>query len=168
MGGGGRKWEGWGEVGGDRRRAEFLGSPSFPCLNPTCNNENFFVFPGDNPEWNEMVQKQTDKWKLMLKHYIIDRGNHPVLVVHFEDLKRDTFTEITRMLDFIQFPYSNHTLEQRLQDGYTQFRRRHRDHFEHYTEEQRELLNSAIRDIIRQLRMNSITDLIGLQQYLRL
>ena len=125
------------------------------------------LFPGANPEWNEMVLKQTGKWKLMMKNYLINHGDHPVLVVRFEDLKRDAFTEIKRVLDFIQFPYSDHTLEQRIQDGYTHFHRNHTDLFEHYTVEQREHLNSVIRDIIRLLHLNGKADIIGLQQYLR-
>ena len=103
----------------------------------------------------------------MMEHYIIDPGDHPVLVVRFEDLKSDTVTEVKKMLDFFEFSYSEARLEERLQKGYTQFFRSHDDHFEHYTKEQTAHVNKAIRTIIARLRENDVMDSIGLPLYLR-
>ena len=114
-----------------------------------------------------MVLNQTSKWMLMMEHYIIDPGDHPVLVIRFEDLKRDAVTEIKKMLDFLEFPYSEVKLEERLREGYAQFLRGHDDHFEHYTKEQTAHVNEAIRRIIKRLRENDVMDSIGLPLYLR-
>ena len=114
-----------------------------------------------------MVLNQTSKWMLMMEHFIIDPGDHPVLVVRFEDLKRDIVTEVKKMLDFLEFPYLEARLEERLQKGYTQFLRSHDDHFEHYTKEQTAHVNKAIRTIITRLRENDIMDSIGLPLYLQ-
>ena len=114
-----------------------------------------------------MVLNQTSKWMLMMEHYVIDPGDHPVLVVRFEDLKKDAVTEVKKMLDFLEFPYSELELEERVRDGYTQFLRSHKDHFDHYTKEQTAHINKAIRTVIKRLQENNVMDSIGLLLYLR-
>ena len=114
-----------------------------------------------------MVLNQTSKWMLMMEHYVIDPGDHPVLVVRFEDLKSDAVTEVKKMLDFLEFPYSELELKERVRDGYTQFLRSHKDRFDHYTKEQTAHINKAIRTVIKRLQENNVMDSIGLPLYLR-
>ena len=90
------------------------------------------------------------KWATMVNSNILVsliRYKHPVLVVRYEDLKRDEAGEVRRMLEFLQVAYS----EERLGASYTHFYRNHTDTFKHFTPEQKNLINAKIKSIGKKL-----------------
>ena len=78
------------------------------------------------------------KWKTLLSWVINSTEHHPTLVVRYEDVKQNTIREVKRMLDFLQFPYREEVMEERLEKDFSKFRRKHRGSFEHFTTQQRE------------------------------
>ena len=103
----------------------------------------------------------------MVNHLLINStaGNHPVLLVKYEDLKRDAWGEVERMVDFLgeeMLPGA----EQMLRDGFQTFHRNHNYTFDHYTQDQIKYINSVIMRVAKQLELNGITYL-HVRKYIR-
>ena len=68
------------------------------------------------------------------------------------------------MLDFLQFPYKEEVMEERLEKDFRQFRRKHRGSFEHFTTKQREhvmkYVQSTRTDLEQQLHVT-----FGIEKY---
>ena len=107
-----------------------------------------------------------ESWEAMVNHLLINNtGGRPVLLVKYEDLKRDTCDEVKRMVSFLgeeMLPGA----EQMLQDGFQTFHRNHTYAFNHYTQDQIEYINSVIIRVAKQLELNSI-DYLHVRKYLR-
>ena len=93
----------------------------------------------------------------------MNTAKHPVLVVRYEDLKRDEAGEVRRMLEFLQVAYS----EERLGASYSHFYRNHTDTFEHFTPEQKQFVNRVIVQCSEEMESMGITDWLHLKQYVR-
>ena len=104
------------------------------------------------------------KWKTLFSWVINSTEHHPTLVVRYEDLKQNTIREVKRMLDFLQFPYKEEVMEERLEKDFSQFRRKHRGSFEHFTTQQREhvmkCVQSSRTELEQQLHMT-----FGIEEY---
>lgn len=105
-----------------------------------------FVSPhaGSQPGWDRNVRYLTTKWRLMVSSNLVRKETRPILVVFYEDLKRDMATDLKRMLDFLEHPYTPAQLNTTMQEGYTSYYRNHTDTFEHYTTEQKAFVNKVI------------------------
>ena len=131
----------------------------------------FLHYAGKNPEWEAIIHKQAKKWKNMIYNHVIKRKpTHPLLVVRYEDLKRDSVREVQRMLDFLDIIVERDELLQRLQQN--SFNRYHRNHtrssqFNPYTPAQIKYWNSVISDTVNILRSNGISNFVPLKSYLR-
>ena len=132
---------------------------------------NFLQFVGENPEWEAIIHKQAKRWKSMIHNFVVKRKPiHPLLVVRYEDLKRDSVRQVQRMLDFLDITIERDELLQRLQQN--SFSKYHRNHtrssqFNPYTPAQIKYWNSVILDMENSLRSNGITNFIPLSGYLR-
>ena len=80
----------------------------------------------------------------MVSSNLVRKEARPVLVVFYEDLKRDTATDLKSMLDFLDYPYNTAQLNSTVQEGYSSYYRNHTDTFEHYTPEQKAFVNKVI------------------------
>ena len=105
-------------------------------------------------------------WERTVLAWVSNNHNHPVLVVKYEDLKKDTLTEVKRMLDFLQVPYSESRLTEVVFRGYSMYKRQHVEKFDHYTTEQREVVRSAIERVSRTLHENSLLVKANVSSYL--
>ncbi len=98
--------------------------------------------------WNTLVHTGGNRWQRTLLNWVgsARQLNHPLLVVHYEDLLADTVKEVSRMLDFLHQDYSRTELATKLKDGYGKFHRSHSaaDDYDHYTKDQRLYINSMI------------------------
>lgn len=63
------------------------------------------------------------------------------------------------MLEFIKFPYYEEKLMSAVKNGYSSFYRNHTDSFQHFTSDQRTLVNNGIVDIANRLRARNFTDI---------
>ena len=86
--------------------------------------------------------------------------------MYFEDLKANVTGEVERMLDFLQVSYSREQVEERLEQNFTLFKRRHHREFEHYTTEQRAYITQVIAKTKQELENNNSTGIIQIERYL--
>ena len=94
---------------------------------------------------------------------MVDNHNHSVLVIRYEDLKKDVSGNLRRMLDFLQVPYT----EQRLQEvGFKEFKRNHSEEFDHYAREQRDFVRSVINDTLSVLKARGLSSVCNIEEYL--
>ncbi len=82
------------------------------------------------------------------------RLNKPLLVVRYEDMKKDKVEQVSRMLDFLQQDYNRTELAARLEDEFDKFHRSHtaEDNYDHYTEKQRAYVRFLIKSTANKLQ----------------
>lgn len=90
----------------------------------------------DNPEWRRYAlsagyryQRTVERWLKVLKI--------PTIVVRYEDLVKDTRTQLQRMLDFLQYPYTEKRLDCVVNHPVETFHRTHYHEFDPFTTRQR-------------------------------
>lgn len=67
-------------------------------------------------------------------------------MVSYEQLKANIETELRRMLEFLQVPYSASKLKSVAQQDYTKYKRQKKSEFKHYTWEQEEYVREVIQE----------------------
>ena len=60
-------------------------------------------------------------------------GHIPVIVVKYEDLLRDTRTQLRRMLNFLEFPYTEERLDCVINHQVQTFHRKHAHNFDPFS-----------------------------------
>ena len=89
-----------------------------------------------------------------------------MLVVRFEDIKRDRVGQVEKMLNFLNFEYTHTDIPDKIQEDFTMFRRDHDiDQFEHYTVRQRRLVNTYILRTARELKRYDTNNSFRLEEY---
>ena len=93
---------------------------------------------------------------------------YPLLVLRYEDLKRDSLIQVFRMLDFLNVHYDRTEIERRLQDDFSAVRRNHTCDFEHYTEEQKVYVRNMLSSTITELQSMGVDyEELHLEEYLQ-
>ena len=119
---------------------------------------------GSNELWGEFVLRQARRWKTMLMNWVINRKQHPVLVVKYESLQNDSITESKRILDFLGLGYG--TLHpQKLNDSLQTFHRKHSNQFDHYTPFQRNFVRSVVTETVKLLQDCDLSEVIDIKDY---
>ena len=94
----------------------------------------------------------------------------PLLVVRFEDLKSDWMAEVKKMLKFLQVPYSDEILQNRMGQGYTKFQRPHhhdnRDNLDHFNPELKQFVLDSVQDVCDKLKKTGVGETYGIEEYL--
>lgn len=122
---------------------------------------------GNNDGWTKMVKRETENWEQMVNHLVIKSFSQPVLVVRYEDVKEDAVREVKKMLEFLKFTdISDKDVETRLKTDFQNFYRNHTYSFDHYTSEQKQYVNNAIRRVQDRITRFNI-NFIPLEQYIR-
>ena len=70
------------------------------------------------------------------------------------------------MLDFLQVSYSGEQVEERLEQGFTLFKRSHHEEFEHYTTKQKAYITQMIAKTKREMENSGSTGVIQIERYL--
>ena len=83
-----------------------------------------YVFVENNPAWDRKVKQKFQQWKVHITQWL-KVAKIPVLVVGFENLKNDTYTELKRMLDFLGYPYSKENILCAIKSHSESFHRKH-------------------------------------------
>lgn len=124
----------------------------------------------DSNGWDEFLHTYMKAWVKRIQNWVLKvLPEHPVLVVRYEDLKIDTTREVERMLAFLQLPFSSDQVSQKLEEDFTTFKRVHSDEseFEHYTDDQRDHIKSAILQVVKLAEASNMTHVLRLNEYLR-
>ena len=107
-------------------------------------------------------------WINFVKGIILDSPpDTPKLAMRYEDFQRDRVREVSRMLDFLHFPYSGETLSQRLEEDFSAFHRTRHVEFEAFTQSQEEFIEDSLRQILSRLSSENHGDTLGIEEYLR-
>ena len=124
-----------------------------------------YFFLGDNIEWDHRVKALINIWETMIDHLMIkNRNTDRVLVVNYEDLVKNTESEVLRMLRFLGLYISPERLKEQLKTEFSTFKRNHTSNvFEHFTTTQKQLINTAINTVSS--RLNS--QVLQLKGYVR-
>ena len=120
-----------------------------------------------NKKWNKFSESYLKQWIKRLNNWVFDNHSHPVVVVSYEDIKRDTIGEVEKILDFLKFPYSHSELVERLREDYTVFQRPHtNDDFQHFSPEQKENLRTTLLTVMARANSCGKSDLFHFDEYL--
>lgn len=106
------------------------------------------------------------RWQNTIKHWLISSSYHPVLVVKYEDLKKNTLCEVQRMLDFLGIKYEEEVLAESLGTGFDAFHRKHpQEEFDHFTAEQRLRVSQGVKVTEALLASSNKSHLLDVGQY---
>jgi len=81
----------------------------------------------------------------------------PTLVVQYERLHTDLYTELKRMVDFLGVPYTENDLQCAVSSSSDTFRRKHHEMTDPYTKQQRELILQKIQSVDKILQPYNIS-----------
>ena len=59
----------------------------------------------NNVAWKNKVRKETRDWKIHILQWLNYR-QVPMHIVGYENLKKNTYTELKKILDFLEYPYA--------------------------------------------------------------
>ena len=118
--------------------------------------ENHSVFIANNPLWKAHVKEQSHAWK----SHVMDWLNYreiPTLIVGYENLKKDTYTELKRMLDFIGYPYSEDDVLCTVKNSGEAFHRKHTKDLHPYSSELQKIVLNEIKEVDAVLLKHNIS-----------
>ena len=82
----------------------------------------------------------------------------PVLIVGYENMKKDSYTEIKKMLDFIGYPYTENDVLCAVKSSGEAFHRNHtRKHGHPYSQELQNYVLNAIKEVDTRLLKHHIS-----------
>lgn len=138
----------------------------------------------ENRKWDQFVNEQIRKWKMIISENTIKnkyrRHPCPVLVVYYEQLKTNHllqvytymyccrylytqlychYQQVRKVLDFLRFPFSEKELTSAVKAGFSSYYRNHTDSFQHFTQQQRTVVNTAISEAVMRLRVQNFTEM---------
>ena len=105
-------------------------------------------------------------WKEFFSGWVLNTAGRRVLVVRYEDLLEDTITEVTRILHFLEVPFSNERLQSLKKTGFDQFHRNHSNEFDYFTRKQRLHVYSVVVETIKMLVKDNNGKIFGTKEYL--
>ena len=106
------------------------------------------------------------KWQATIINWVVEgiKAGRKVLIVYYEDIKKDSKAATKQMLNFVGMDVVN-TVEE-TDDG--KFHRQHKsaDTFDPFTQQQRQFVMSTIQDTIDKVESNGLSSKIDLRKYL--
>ena len=82
-----------------------------------------------------------------LVRYWLDEVNIPILVIKYEDMLTDLSTQLKKMLNFLQVPYSKTQINCVLNNQLNRFHRKKISNFDHYTPELRKMVLEELKKL---------------------
>ena len=101
----------------------------------------------------------------MVEDWVISHRDHPILIIKYENLKRNYTFEVKRILKFLEIPYTDQDVYKKIEKDFNLFHRSHQETFEHYTRDQKWRILDTIRSTIQSLRSSGY-HLLDLEEYL--
>ena len=66
----------------------------------------------NDPKWQQFISNYSERYVKMTKSWLSSKDTKiPTIVVRYEDLVKDTRTQLQRMLEFLQYPHSKERLD---------------------------------------------------------
>ena len=86
----------------------------------------------------------------------LNEAQFPVLVVGYENLKNNTYTELKRMLDFVEYPYSKNDILCAVKSSEA-FHRKHKKDLHVYSPELQQMVINYIKAVDEILLKHNIS-----------
>ena len=114
------------------------------------------------------MKDRTERWKAHVSGWVISGRSNPFLIVRYEDLKQNTVREVLRMVEFLGFKglFTEASIQDKLGDGYNGFYRNHQDNFEHFTSDQKALIEKTVRETVSLLAERGLEQSFPIKDYL--
>lgn len=119
--------------------------------------EHIFIdshYAVNNTDWIKFFKSACNNWERSVISWTTQRpSNAPLLVIAYEHMVKDTLTEFTKIMNFIQLPFEKHDLEKRLKNDFSTFQRHtHLQLEQYYTLQQWEYLHNKLTKLHDTLR----------------
>ena len=110
-----------------------------------------FIFLLDK-RWISKALQLSKKWQQHIQQYLGSKIS-PTLVVKYEDLITDLYTQLKRMMEFMKFPYTEEDLQCTINSSMERFHRKHRKNMsdpypaklKNFVKSQIEMANNVLR-----------------------
>lgn len=122
---------------------------------------------GLNNKWEAFVASQAKRWRDGITNWFVNNSHHhPILVVKYEALKNDTYTQVQRMLTFLSTEYNAERVKESVTNFSNMFHRKHSTgKFQHFTDQQTLYVNNLVEDLNTELQDR--IHLLDVSQYMR-
>ena len=90
----------------------------------------------DNIEWQRYALSAGYRYQRTVERWLKE-PTIPLIVVRYEDLAKDTKTQLQRMLEFLNYPYTEEILDCVVTHQIETFHRKHDHEFDPFTTKQR-------------------------------
>ena len=118
---------------------------------------NYFSLLVNDSAWESWVKEKSDKWKKQVKQWLLYR-EVPVLIVGYDNLMNDTYSELKKMLDFIGYPYTEDDIKCAVKSPAEDFHRNHtKKHPNLYPPDLQNYVLNRIKEIDADLRKHNIS-----------
>jgi len=105
---------------------------------------NYFTV--NNKKWNEAVKYHARLWSTHIRKWL-GTQKVPTVVIQYERLSTDLYTELKKMLDFLGVSYTESDIQCAIKSTAEAFHRKHDQKFDPYTSEQRQLILQEIQAV---------------------
>ena len=85
---------------------------------------NYLSLLVNDSDWESWVKNESDKWKNQVEKWLHYR-KVPVLIAGYDNLMNDTYSELKKILDFIEYPYTEDDIECAVNSPAEAFHRHH-------------------------------------------
>ena len=114
-------------------------------------------FTGNSSAWRIFVKKNAKEFTKLV-HYWLEEANIPsVLTIKYEDLLSDLPTQLRKMLNFLQVPYSDEDFECVVNNKLEKFHRPKGKPFDHYIPADRRLVLDNLMSVEPVLNKHNIS-----------
>ena len=117
---------------------------------------NYQPFIANNSAWDAKVKRASNKWKRIVTQWL-NVNEFSVLIVGYENLMKDTYNELKRILDFIGYPYSEDDVLCAVKNSDFFHRHHIKKHLNPYSPELQEFVLNEIKDVHGSLLKHNIS-----------
>lgn len=94
------------------------------------------------------MDSQAKRWRDGITNWFVNNSHYPILVVTYESLKNDTYTQLQRMLGFLNTEYDPERVKEAIANFSNVFHRKHSaEKFQHFTDQQTLYVNNLVEDL---------------------
>ena len=102
---------------------------------------------GDFHSWRRFVHYNARDFTKLVRYWLEEANLSSVLVIKYEDMLTDLGTELKKMLDFLQVPYSDKDIECVVSNKLESYHRKKGDPFNHYDPADRQVVLDYLQSI---------------------
>ena len=110
----------------------------------------------NNTKWNKTVYKYARTWSAHIQRWL-GKQKVPTVVIQYEKLSTNLYTELKKMLDFLGVFYTESDVQCTIKSTAETFHRKNHAQFDPYTSEQKQVILQEIQAVSKILLKYNIT-----------